>query len=125
MDVIEMTLLLKSIGFRLDSMDFDDRGTIFDKKSNENGHDSMSEPDVNSHSINVRITCSKSKLISNLSYKYTESDVKLMSRDGKIISTACTCPKREQHDNNNSFWEVQSSGTFANKRRSIGALALV
>lgn len=116
-----MTLLLKSIGFRLNSIDFDEL-SMSDTKSNEN--DNTSESDINSHSINVRITCSKSKIVSNLSYKYAEqSDAeKATPRTG----TVCTCPKRESfNNNNNSFWEVQSSGTFANRRKSVGALILV
>lgn len=125
MDVIEMTLLLKSIGFRLNSIDYDDNG-VSKFKSNENGYDNQSEINLNSgHSISVRISCSKSKMVSNLSYKYIEDEAKMTPKKGAAaLSTVCTCPKREIcTNNNNSFWEVQSSGTFANQR--IAALAMV
>lgn len=127
MDVIEMTLLLKSIGFRLNSIDYDEHG-VSKVKSNENGYDNQSESDINSsHSISVRISCSKSKMVSNLSYKYVEDGAKITPQKGAAaLSTVCTCPKRELcTNNNNSFWEVQSSGTFSNQRKSMAALTLV
>lgn len=133
MDVIELTLLLKSIGFRLESIDFDEL-RCWSKKSGENVHEvgAAAVSDTNfthsdeQHFINVEISCSKSKIVSKLSLKFNETDAtatdahKMPSPTNTI---ACTCPKREPLHDNNSFWEVQSSGTFANPRRlSINAL---
>lgn len=124
MDVIELTLLLKSIGFRLNSIDFDERH-ISQKNPNEN-ENGVPQSDVDYNSINVQISCSKSKIISNLSFKFndTEVDATTTTMEPAKLAT-CTCPKREQRDTNNSFWEVQSSGTFVNPRRSMNALMMV
>lgn len=134
MDVIELTLLLKSIGFRLESIDFDEFRS-WGKKANDCGNGigasattiNSNRSDADHHYINVEISCSKSKIVSHLSFKINESDAgatdiqpHTMTDTTKLI--ACTCPKRESRNDNNSFWEVQSSGTFSNQRRSINAL---
>lgn len=128
MDVIELTLLLKSIGFRLNSIDFDERH--FSQKNaneNENGASSIknSQSDIDYNSINVQISCSKSKIVSNLSFKFDDSEVDVATTMDSNKLATCTCPKREQRDTNNSFWEVQSSGTFVNPRRSMNVLMMV
>lgn len=158
MDVIELTLLLKSIGFRLDSIDYDEFRSWY-KKTNDYGNggsasEAMSTAsttntthartaDADHHYINVEISCSKSKIVSNLSFKINdnneiaETDV-LPSSSASSASSAssssshaptdptkfmtCTCPKRESRFDSNSFWEVQRSGTFANQRRSVNGL---
>lgn len=137
MDVIELTLLLKSIGFRLESIDYDEFRS-WGKKSNDCGNNtsgcaSSTTTTFNSgrsdadHHINVEISCSKSKIVSHLSFKINDSDT--VATDAYAHSTtdpaklmACSCPKRESRTDNNSFWEVQSSGTFVNQRRSINAI---
>lgn len=138
MDVIELTLLLKSIGFRLESIDYDEFRS-WGKKSNDcgNGNSSIASStttpysvrsDVEQHFINVEISCSKSKIVSNLSFKFNEcdtvaSDTMANSLTDSVKLMTCTCPKREPRNDNSSFWEVQSSGTFqSNQRRSINAL---
>lgn len=133
MDVIELTLLLKSIGFRLDSIDYDEFRN-WSKKSSEHGNGTNGgasavnsiHTDADHHYINVEISCSKSKIVSNLTLKFNDSETSVASdahtatSPSKLI--ACSCPKRESRNGNNSFWEVQSSGTFSNQRRSINAL---
>lgn len=134
MDVIELTLLLKSIGFRLESIDYDEF-RCWNKKSGENGIGAAANAsatggvatDADQHYINVEITCTKSKIVSNLSLKFNETDADHATdahqAPDPTKSITCTCPKREPSKDNNSFWEVQSSGTFANPRRlSINAL---
>lgn len=118
MDVIELTLLLKSIGFRLDSIDYDELRS-WGKKMTENG---TGRADADHHSIDVQISCSKSKIVSHLSFKLNENEIGAAAATDPVKSMACSCPKREPRSDNNSFWEVQSSGTFANQRRSINAL---
>lgn len=120
MDVIELTLMLKSIGFRLESIDFNAQrfsgGKIADIKSD----DVMASPSPASKDANfisVDISCGKSKIISRLSYKLSDDD-QLMSS----LSSQCTCPKKEATVDN-SFWEIQSSGSFVNQRRSLSAAA--
>lgn len=146
MDVIELTLLLKSIGFRLESIDYDEFRS-WSKKFGEKGNGvstttttktttTMAPSTTNSiraddhHYINVEISCSKSKIVSNLSLKLFDDETSAavgtidaqhpMTDPSKTI--ACSCPKRETRNTNNSFWEVQSSGTFSNQRRSINSL---
>lgn len=149
MDVIELTLLLKSIGFRLESIDYDEFRS-WSKKTSEHGATTAStaataaskpiRTDADNHYINVEISCSKSKIVSNLSLKFndgettstaaaeagaaaavmTDAQQHPMTDPSKTI--ACSCPKREPRNSNHSFWEVQSSGTFSNQRRSINSL---
>lgn len=131
MDVIELTLLLKSIGFRLESIDFDEYRS-WSKKTSENGTGNATSnsgrADADHNYIHVEISCSKSKIVSNLSLKLNDNET--AASDSQISaaatspskSIACSCPKRETCNASNSFWEVQSSGTFANQRRSINAL---
>lgn len=141
MDVTELTLLLKSIGFRLESIDYDEL-RCWGKKTNDNGNASTAinsaRTDVSSaagtvatdqqHYINVEISCSKSRLVSHLSLKFNEGVEKgaadaqahPIADSSKVI--ACSCPKRETRNANSSFWEVQSSGKFVNQRRSINSL---
>lgn len=146
MDVIELTLLLKSIGFRLDSIDYDEFRS-WCKKINDFGNgggqaaaatsttNARTTADADHHYINVEISCSKSKIVSNLSFKINDSneiaetDVLPSSSSSSSHAPtdptkfmACTCPKRESRSSSNSFWEVQRSGTFANRRRSVNGL---
>ncbi|XP_031625340.1 mucin-5AC-like [Contarinia nasturtii] len=157
MDVRELTLLLKSIGFRLESIDYDD-ARCWHKKSNENGTASSAtansvRTDGNAstasiaatdqqHYINVEISCSKSKIVSNLSLRFNDCETTTAASSTTTTPTtavdtqahttqapdspsrmiACSCPKREANDEQNSFWEVQSSGSFVNQRRSITSL---
>lgn len=129
MDVIELTLLLKSIGFRLNSIDFDEQH--FAGKMNGNGTRSAGTSPTNQqaageHFINVQISCSQSKIVSNLSLNMgAEHNAMDAASIDPNKCAACTCPKREQRENNNSFWEVQSTGTFANRRRSMNTLLMV
>lgn len=145
MDVIELTLLLKSIGFRLDSIDYDEFRSWY-KKINDYGNGGSSSTatsttnahgrtttDTDYHYINVEISCSKSKIVSNLSFKINDNN-EIAETDGLSSSSSshaptdptkfmtCTCPKRESRSSSNSFWEVQRSGTFANQRRSVNGL---
>ncbi|XP_055296747.1 probable serine/threonine-protein kinase nek3 [Sitodiplosis mosellana] len=141
MDVIELTLLLKSIGFRLESIDYDELRCWSGKKFGENGNaastatpastsatNSIRTDAADHHYINVEISCSKSKIVSNLSLKFNDDEPAVvtdaaqhpMTDPSKMI--VCSCPKREMRNINNSFWEVQSSGTFSNQRRSINSL---
>lgn len=136
MDVIELTLLLKSIGFRLDSIDYNEFRS-WSKKLNDYGNsrsasatstNAIRTADVDYHYINVEISCSKSKIVSNLSFKINDSEIAEVISSHAATTTdpmkfmACTCPKRESRSNSNSFWEVQRSGTFANQRRSANGL---
>lgn len=136
MDVIELTLLLKSIGFRLDSIDYDEFRSWF-KKMNDYGStnagsatstNTRTSSDADHHYINVEISCSKSKIVSNLSFKINDNaiaETDVMSSHASTDPTkfmTCTCPKRESRSSSNSFWDVQRSGTFANQRRSVNAL---
>lgn len=132
MDVIELTLLLKSIGFRLESIDYDEFRS-WGKKFNDCGNGiGASATTINSNrtdadQITVEISCSKSKIVSHLSFKISDSEAAAMDTQTHTTADttklmACTCPKREPRNDNNSFWEVQSSGTFSNQRRSINAL---
>lgn len=133
MDVIELTLLLKSIGFRLNSIDFDEQH--FAAKKNGDGMAAATvgtspkhqQADTGDHFINVQISCSKSEIVSHLSLKLNgdHKATDTATVEPNKCTAACTCPKREKHDDNNSFWEVQSSGTFANRRRSMNALLMV
>lgn len=132
MDVIELTLLLKSIGFRLNSIDFDEQH--FAAKTNGDGGagggagtsptQHQQAADTGDHFINVQISCSKSEIVSQLSLKLSAEHKATAAAtvEPSKCTAACTCPKREKHDDNNSFWEVQSSGTFANRRRSTALL---
>lgn len=134
MDVIELTLLLKSIGFRLESIDYDEL-RCWSKKIGEHGNGASTtatatnpvRTDADHHYINVQISCSKSKIVSNLSLKFNDGETAAVAdaqqpptEPSKTIT--CSCPKRETRNTNNSFWEVQSSGTFSNQRRSINLL---
>lgn len=135
MDVTELTLLLHCIGFRLDSIDYDEFRR-WNKKSNDYGSNASASAtsintarsaDADHHYINVEISCSKSKIVSNLSYKFNDSEIAETEPLSNTTSDptkfmTCTCPKRESRSNLNSFWEVQRSGTFANQRRSVNAL---
>lgn len=119
MDVIELTLLLKSIGFRLDSIDFSAQRFASGKISDIKADDAMSSPLLatkESNFISVNISCGKSKIISRMSYK--------LSNDDQLAPSLshCTCPKKEVNVDN-SFWEIQSSGSFVNQRRSLNAAA--
>lgn len=141
MDVIELTLLLKSIGFRLDSIDYDELRS-WCKRVNDYGNENCASAttttntarnttDADHHYISVEISCSKSKIVSNLSFKINDNN-EIAETD--VLSSAsqpptdptkfmtCTCPKRESRSSSNSFWEVQRSGTFANQRRSVNGL---
>lgn len=134
MDVIELTLLLKSIGFRLESIDYDELRSWNKKTNVENGMAAATlnsgRTDADHNYIHVEISCSKSKIVSNLSLKLNDNETS--ATDAETTTTAattsplkaivCSCPKRETRNSNNSFWEVQSTGTFANQRRSINAL---
>lgn len=115
MDVVEMTLLLKAIGFRLDSIDYngDEQNNSF-LHNTENDKDTMKN---DSDTIYVNIKCTKSKLLSRLSYKFNQDG------GAATIPTNCTCPRKETVADN-SFWEIQSSGSFIsqtqrNKLRSV------
>lgn len=129
MDVVELTLLLKSIGFRLESIDYDEFRS-WSKKSGSVGNSATTIEPVRAeadHYINVEISCSKSKMVSNLSLKTNETETTATDAPHTTTDSAksviCTCPKREPRKDSNSFWEVQSSGTFANQRRcSVNAL---
>lgn len=133
MDVVELTLLLKSIGFRLDSIDYDEIRS-WCKRANDcgNGNSASATTTTNAdqHYISVEISCSKSKIVSNLSFQINdnneiaETDVLSLSEatTDPTKFMACTCPKRESRSSSNSFWEVQRSGTFANQRRSVNGL---
>lgn len=133
LDAIELTLILKSIGFRLESLDFDDdklNGLKNTANINTNSMNNIplaktpSPPSTNSssHFLNVEISCSKSKIVSRLSFKFGEND----SNAGATSAlSSCTCPSKEMTDNNNSFWEIQSTGTFVNQRRSLGGAVKV
>lgn len=117
MDVIELTLMLKSIGFRLDSIDFNAQrfsgGKISDLKADDvMASSSPAARDANF--ISVDISCGKSKIISRLSFK--------LSNDDQSMSSQCTCPKKDAIVDN-SFWEIQSSGSFVNQRRSLNVAA--
>lgn len=143
MDVIELTLLLKSIGFRLESIDYDELRCWNGKKFGENGNgastamptptsaSSIRTDAADQHYINVEISCSKSKIVSNLSLKFNDGEAAAALTDAPsaqhpmthpLQTIACSCPKRETRNTNNSFWEIQSSGTFSNQRRSINSL---
>lgn len=143
MDVIELTLLLKSIGFRLDSIDYDEFRSWCKRvndygNGNGNGASATSTTntarntaDADHHYISVEISCSKSKIVSNLSFKINDNngiaETNVMSSSSPPPTDptkfmACTCPKRESRSSSNSFWEVQRSGTFANRRRSVNGL---
>lgn len=142
MDVTELTLLLHCIGFRLDAIDYDEFHR-WNKKASDCGGASANvsttstntarSADAGQHYINVEISCSKSKIVSHLSYKINDSEIADADRISSSSSShttasdptrfmACTCPKRESRSNLNSFWEVQRSGTFAHQRRSVNAL---
>lgn len=116
-----MTLLLKSVGFHLDSIDYDG-GCEMHKNGREYSPNAKND---NRHSINVKIACSKSKLVSHLSYRYVEYDGKENVAGTKNKTTACSCPIRETSNNNNTFWEVQSIGAFVQNRKPDASLALV
>lgn len=137
MDVIELTLLLKSIGFRLDSIDYDEFRSWCKKMNDYGSTNGASATSTNSartanadhHYINVEISCSKSKIVSNLSFKINDNEIAetdvMPSSHATTDPTkfmTCTCPKRESRSSSNSFWEVQRSGTFANRRGSVNAL---
>lgn len=112
MDVIELTLMLKSIGFRLDSIDYNAQRFSGGKISDIKTDDVTSVPAAkNANFISVDISCGKSKIISRMSYKLNNTDDQ---------SSQCTCPKKETVADN-SFWEIQSSGSFVNQRRSLNA----
>lgn len=114
MDVIELTLMLKSIGFRLDSIDFNAQRFSGGKISDIKADDVTAVPAAkDSNFISVDISCGKSKIISRLSYKLNNADDHL---------SQCTCPKKETVAEN-SFWEIQSSGSFVSQRRSLTAAA--
>lgn len=122
-----MTLILKSVGFRLESLDFgEEKLNGFKNTANINTNSSNnvplaktpSPPSANpAHFLNVEISCSKSKIVSRLSYKFGESDG---NTGAAGTMNRCTCPSKEMTDKNNSFWEIQSTGTFVNQRRSLG-----
>lgn len=113
MDVIDLTLILKSIGFRLESIDFNasrfSGGRIADWKADEVISSPAKSSANDSQFISVDISCGKSKIISRMSYR--------LSNDAQ-----CTCPKQDATVDN-SFWDIQSSGSFANHRPSLNAVA--
>lgn len=118
-DVTEVTLMLKSIGFRLDSIDFNAQRFCGGKISDHKADDVMSSPlpaAKEANYISVEISCGKSKIISRLSYKLSDDEQSVSP------SSQCTCPKKEGTVDN-SFWEIQSSGTFVNQRRSLNVAA--
>lgn len=104
-----MTLMLKAIGFRLDSIDYsgDDRNNL---NENDNVIDSDGSHKHDSDTIYVNINCTKSKLMSRLSYKFNQDG------GSATIPTHCTCPRKETVADN-SFWEIQSSGSFINQQQ--------
>lgn len=125
MDVIELTLLLKSIGFRLNSIDFDAQHFAAKRQPGDGTPSAGTSPtsqqaDAGDHRIDVQISCSQSRIVSNLSLKLREATDAVAAAPVELAKcTACTCPKRAQRDDNNSFWEIQSSGTFANRRPNV------
>lgn len=133
MDAIELTLLLKAIGFRLNSIDFDEHR--FTNGKSKLSTQTPSKPTMSpltqsdyDHYVNIEITCSKSKIVSHLSYKLDDNDATNGATTQLIKSTksnVCTCPKPKTIGNNNSFWEVQSTGSFANQKRSMNGLLIV
>lgn len=82
MDAVELTLLLKAAGFRLESFDFKQGFTA------GNG-------DASGGGVRVEITCQKSGIVSRLT-------------DAAVSPSACSCPPASTH-NNNSFWEVHGT----------------
>lgn len=119
MDTIELTLLLKSIGFRLESIDFNEH-RFSGGKMLDNTNTIPSPTKVNdANFIHVEISCSKSKIISRLSYKFNDDGA------NAAAPSTCTCPPKTIVDNNNSFWEIQTTGTFTNQRRSLNGLMKV
>lgn len=104
-----MTLMLKSIGFRLESIDYVSDEGRFSLPGSASEKEPVLKGDADT--IFVDITCSKSKLVSRLSYKFNQ--------DGAMaaVPTHCTCPRRESVADN-SFWEIQSSGSFINQQRN-------
>lgn len=118
-------MILKSIGFRLESLDFNEEkfnGVKSNAYVNSDTSNNIpmaktpSPPSANaSNYLSVEIACSKSKIVSRLSFKFGESD------DGATngVKSSCTCPNKDATKYNNSFWEIQSTGTFVNPRRSF------
>lgn len=126
MDVIELTLLLKSIGFRLNSIDIDAQHFAAKRQPGDGTPSAGTSPtsqqaDAGDHCIDVQISCSQSQIVSNLSLQLRAATDTVATAPVELAkcTAACTCPKREQRDDNNSFWEVQSSGTFANRRSNV------
>lgn len=113
LDAIELTMILKSIGFRLDSFDFQAKATHTAANGGariENdcipmakslSPQSKSDDDV----ISVQIACGKSNIVSRMTYRLRDS-------------ADCSCPDMASVNNNNSFWEIQATGPFSNRRCS-------
>lgn len=76
-NVFELTLLLKVMGFRLNYLDYEE--------SNGGGDKALSSD------ISIEIKCGKRNIVSRLS----------------ATGDQCSCPaKREDHGNDSSFWEI-------------------
>lgn len=120
MDVIELSSFLKAIGFRLQSIDYDE-SRCWSKSIDQNGN-SASTSEANSipsndHFINVQISCTKSKIVSNLSLKLGDGDTDVVANAqqptadlSKTISCSCATPLSAMD---------QSSDTFPNQRHSL------
>ena len=114
LDAVELTLVLKSCGFRLESIDYSDslntnggtNGGAVGINSSKSTSPSSTTVD-NEDSITIDISCSRSKIVSRLKYKFGADE-------------SCSCPPKDEVAGNNSFWEVQASGAFSNNRRSLG-----
>lgn len=92
MDAVELTVLLKAAGFRLESFDFKEKPNA--------------AAGLDSSGVRVEITCPKSGIVSRLTGGG-------MSPDG-----FCSCPSASAQ-NNNSFWEVH--GTAPNMPGGVHA----
>lgn len=111
-DVIDLTLILKSIGFRLESLDIDKKagnGVNICSTGNANAEcfptaKSLSPTKQDDGNvISVQITCGKSNIVSRMTYTMNDDH-------------DCTCPHDAVMLKNTAFWEVQSTGLFVNGR---------
>lgn len=114
-DAIDLTLILKSIGFRLESLDIDMKSGNGENISNTDHGSAESFPPAKSlspskqedgNTIRVQITCGKSNIVSRMTYAMNDDN-------------DCTCPHDAVMLKNTAFWEVQSTGLFINGR-SLG-----
>lgn len=53
--------------------------------------------------ISVQIKCGKSNIVSRMTYRMRDD-------------SDCSCPDMAVAKDNNSFWEIQSTGLFSNRR---------